>query len=581
MDVVKVSPKIFALEYVFTLIDAVALALVAFYTKEFFVKILLYKNGKILLPEMLKIISLLLLVYIVTEVASGIASYCGEIYFELTIQRLTKSIHKRISRFSCIQFENTKSLNLIESARTGAIESRTFVNVVMDIVTLYLAYFVLYGLFLYQLQPYLVLIIPILFLPIVIGQLIKSRFYFDVEETSSPLRRKSNCYSSYLCEPSFAKETRSFGATNLFLNHYKRVTVQLADVLSHAKMKSWRIESIANFLQLVGYCGMLAMIIHSVVMEDITMGAFASIFATVGTIMELGNEVCESRFGELAQAYGKIKKYQEFYSIMQEPEKKEALAGVEEIELKNVSFSYPTITGRKHVLQELNLNLRINETLALVGENGSGKTTLTKVILGLYEPLQGEVKLKTKNGKCYPMKEYKQKDSAVFQQFLRYKLSVLDNVLLQDQEDEGSEVSVEKVEEILSQVGFDMNSDFFPEGIETMLSKDFDGVDLSGGQWQRIAIARGMIHESNFLVLDEPTSAIDPLQEHELYKTFLELAKDKIGVIVTHRLGLARCCAKIAVMQGGKIVEYGTHEELLKQSSYYHQLWQIQAKEYN
>lgn len=136
------------------------------------------------------------------------------------------------------------------------------------------------------------------------------------------------------------------------------------------------------------------------------------------------------------------------------------------------------------------------------------------------------------------------------------------------------------VEEALNQAGITLSKEVFPEHLNTVLVKEFGGVDLSGGQWQRIAIARGIYKRCGLIVLDEPTAAIDPMQEHELYQTFLEAAKGKTAVIVTHRLGLARACDKIIVMQEGQILDVGCHEELLERCDYYRRLWEVQASGY-
>lgn len=134
--------------------------------------------------------------------------------------------------------------------------------------------------------------------------------------------------------------------------------------------------------------------------------------------------------------------------------------------------------------------------------------------------------------------------------------------------------------EALERAGVELPGENFPEGLDTMLSREFGGVELSGGQWQRVAIARGLLKECSLLIMDEPTAAIDPLRESELYHTFLEAARGKMAVIVTHRLGLARFCDRIAVMKEGKLVALGPHEQLLRDCDYYRLLWEGQASGY-
>ena len=189
-------------------------------------------------------------------------------------------------------------------------------------------------------------------------------------------------------------------------------------------------------------------------------------------------------------------------------------------------------------------------------------------------PDQGEIWVDGKNYFSLDGVSRYRNISGVFQQFIRYQMSLRDNVEISGQDrDEG------KMKDCLVKSEFSMDEKF-TEGYDTMLSREFDGIDLSGGQWQRVALARGLYRDSCFMLLDEPTSAIDPIEEGILYRKFQMMIQDKMGVLVTHRLGSAKIADRILVLKKGRLVEQGTHEELMQRQGYYYKMYEEQAKWY-
>jgi ATP-binding cassette subfamily B protein len=244
----------------------------------------------------------------------------------------------------------------------------------------------------------------------------------------------------------------------------------------------------------------------------------------------------------------------------------------EGIEVINASFRYPG--NEKLVVKNINLKLNIGETLAIVGENGAGKSTLVRLITGIYLPVEGTVKVGGADMKEISASAVYNGISAVFQKFQRYKMTLHDNVAISDS------MNKSKIEDAILKAGLDPEKINLPEGTETMLAREFNGVDLSGGQWQRVAIARGLYRVHDMIILDEPTAAIDPIEETRIYKKFAEISRGKISVIVTHRLGSAKIADRIIVMDEGRIVEAGTHDELLKAGGKYSYMFAEQARWY-
>lgn len=245
------------------------------------------------------------------------------------------------------------------------------------------------------------------------------------------------------------------------------------------------------------------------------------------------------------------------------------------VEFRDVSFKYPDTDI--YVLRHVNLKLKVGEKLAVVGMNGSGKTTFIKLMCRLYDPTEGEILLNGVNIQKYDYDEYMSIFSVVFQDFRLFSFTLGQNVSASVAYDS------EKARECLKKAGFDKRLESMPNDLETFLYKDFDtdGVEISGGEAQKIALARALYKDAPFIILDEPTAALDPLSEYEVYSKFNEIAGDKTAIYISHRLASCRFCDKIAVFHAGEVVQKGTHEELLADSKgKYYELWNAQAQYY-
>ncbi len=245
------------------------------------------------------------------------------------------------------------------------------------------------------------------------------------------------------------------------------------------------------------------------------------------------------------------------------------------IEFRDVSFRYPNTEN--YALRHVNLKFRVGEKLAVVGMNGSGKTTFIKLLCRMYDPTEGEICLNGVDIRKYDYDEFMALFSIVFQDFQLMAFSLGQNIAASAAYDK------DRAEECLERAGFDQRLSDMSKGLDTALYQHFDreGVEISGGEAQKVALARALYKDAPFIVLDEPTAALDPVAEYEVYSRFNQIAGDKTAVYISHRLASCRFCSEILVFDSGNIVQRGSHEELMAdESGRYHALWDAQAQYY-
>lgn len=280
--------------------------------------------------------------------------------------------------------------------------------------------------------------------------------------------------------------------------------------------------------------------------------------------------------GEFRTDVGRIASTLEYLNLEAEKTKGDSFTEMTKgvIEFRNVSFRYP---GTKElVLDHVSLKIEPSEKIAVVGKNGSGKTTLVKLLCRLYEPEEGEILWNGKNIREYDLREWQKIFAIVFQDYSLLSLTLGQNVAASEQ------YETERAKEVLQLAGFGERLNKLKKGLETVVYPEYeqDGVSFSGGEEQKIAIARAIYKGGQICILDEPTAALDPVSESRVYESFDEIVKGKTAVYISHRLSSCKFSDRIFVLDNGKIAESGTHEALLSQNGLYAQLWQAQAQYY-
>lgn len=506
------------------------------------------------------------------QIINGVHNFHGTgILLPKSAGGLTELIHKKVRRIDPVRFEDTDFLDDLNKAKEGIRAITMFCMLGFVCVSFYGVYFVSMGIYLFRLKPLLLLTLLLAFIPALLAQTVHVRIFARLEDESAPLRREYDYYQKAICDREYFKETRILGAFRFFYQRFE-------DTMEVLTGKIWRAERRTALLQLMldlttfAGMGLSAWLLFTATMAgEITVGMFAAVFAALTQIFAIMQEVVRQQMGNMNRDMGKVVN---FIRLLDMPERngKEGEADLTKgIVAENISFTYP---GREiPSIKNVSLSIADGETIAIVGENGAGKSTLVRLLTGIYRPAEGRVLVGGLDTAEYSASSVLRGSSGVFQKYQRYKMTLRENVAISDPT---AEENPDKIRRVLEKAGFAKES----VGLDDMLSPEYGGADLSGGQWQRIAIARGLYRGNGFIVLDEPTSAIDPIEETKIYKQFARLAEGKCALIVTHRIGSAKLADRIIVMDAGRVVDMGTHEELTARPGQYAKMWEAQAQWY-
>jgi ATP-binding cassette subfamily B protein len=325
--------------------------------------------------------------------------------------------------------------------------------------------------------------------------------------------------------------------------------------------------------------GILVFVAFEIMIKEFEIGAFYS----VRTLSQQLNNSITSLFSNLTSASEDLVNatdYMEFMNTPARPTGDIVINDIPKIEFRNVSFTYPR--SDKKAVNNISFVLNPGESLAIVGENGAGKTTIIKLLIGAYQPDEGMILINDMPFERINRESYLNQIGALFQDFSRYEFATLgENVWYGDT---SKQYSNQAIREALHYAGLDDLEKQYKNGLNQILAKDFDAknaTDLSGGQWQRLGIARAFFRSPNVLILDEPTSAVDAKSEYEIFQNIIQQQKDKTTLIISHRFSTVRKAKRIIVVDRGKIIEDGTHEELLAQNGLYKEMFELQAEGYN
>lgn len=517
-------------------------------------------------------ILLLAAAYAFAQTMNGVVNCYGQILNRKVIKETNKILFRKIDQKETIAFEYADELDQINKAVLGSQGVFWVSTTILDILFFYVFYFIVMSLYLFSLAPVLSISVFIIFIPNVIARLLHMISFEHLENEAAPVRRKMEYYANCVTGKEYYKETRLLGCVSYFFERYNKLLKKLNQLHFRMQVRKEKINLCINILTVSAYGVIIMMLVHYVLTDIISVGAFAAVFAALREFYGFMDEVISERLAIAIENMATVKNYLEFIMDQEEPEQIK-LPERFEIRLDHVFFAYPhqETENPKYVLSDIDLRIPYGQTVALVGENGSGKSTLCHIIAGLYSPAKGTVSyggIQKGTGRIV------NGISAVFQKFCRYSMSLRENIRISDMDAEKSE---DELKQICEDIGV------VPEwagGIDGMLGREFGGAEVSGGQWQRIAIARGIYRKNSLLILDEPTAAIDALEEKYLYEEFGRLSRSCTSIIVTHRLASAQIADRILVVKDGHIVQDGSHDELIAVEGEYKTMYELQRQWY-
>ncbi|MGG7077039.1 ABC transporter ATP-binding protein [Clostridium sardiniense] len=574
--VLKATPMYFIFIILVNIIHAAFWVLNTVASQKFFDSVAALTVGENTMAKTILMALMLGGVLIGAQMLNGISNFTGSSWWTKVAGYITSIVNNKVGNTDSISFEDTNVLDDINKVHEGVRNSIGLIGVITMIACMYIPYFLFMGMYLYNLKPILAISLVFIFIPVALTQFIRINIFTKLEDEVAPIRREYKYYEECIGSREYFKETRILGAFGYFKNLYLDSLKLLNKKVWCAEKKTRSMELGMKILTLLGYMGVLYLLFISLINGDISVGAFGAVFSSIGMMFSIMEEVICRHIGEVTQNLGTVRNFIRFLELPERKGEDVEIKDVPDIKLDNVSFSYPS--SNKLSVENISLHIKSGETIAIVGENGAGKTTLVKLMIGLYLPSEGNILVDGFNTKEISQKSLYKEVSAVFQRYQRYKMTLGENISISNIE-YVDDYNVDK-DIALKKADLTMNKEIFKDGYDTMLSREFKGVDLSGGQWQRVAIARGFYSNHNMIVLDEPTAAIDPVEESKIYNKFKEMSYGNTSIIVTHRLGSAKIADRIVVMDNGKIVECGTHEELISNDGKYKEMYNAQSKWY-
>lgn len=477
------------------------------------------------------------------------------------------------------QFEDATFYDKLERARTQTSSRSALMSMVLsqaqDIITVI---FLAGGLVVFN--PWLLIILVVAVIPSFIGETKFNQESYSLTRSFTPERRELD-YLRYIgASNETAKEIKIFGIEGFIADRFKRISDQyfLANQKLALKRAAW--GGMFSAIGSASYYAAYVFVIWQTVSAQITIGALTFLAGSFRQLQGLLQGIV-SRFSRIAEISLYLQDLFDFLElkplVASDLDKQKIPRPMKQgFQFENVGFKYQD--SEQWALRHLTFTLHPGEKLALVGENGAGKTTLVKLLANLYQPTEGRILLDGVGLNEYDPEDLRKEIGIIFQDFVRFMFTASENIAIGNIEERGNRPEIEDAaEKSLA----DTVIENLPNKYEQVLGKRFlGGVELSGGQWQKVALARGYMREAQLMILDEPTAALDARAEHEVFLRFAELMKGKSAVLISHRFSTVRMADRILFLEHGELLELGSHEELIEKGGKYAELFRLQAKGY-
>ncbi len=477
------------------------------------------------------------------------------------------------------QFEDAEFYDKLERARRQTTMRTVLLSQLLrqgqDFITVL---FLAAGLVVFN--PWLILLLILAVIPSFISETHFNQRSYSLARNWTPQRRELD-YLRYIgASDRTAKEVKIFGMEDFIKDRFASLAHKyyLANRVLVIRRSVWGF--FLNSLGDIGYYAAYVLIILQTIEGSISLGDLTFLAGSFSRLRGLLRGIL-SNFSSIAQSALYLRDLFDFLAIapaIKSPENPHTLPDKvkEGFTFENVSFKYPNT--EKYAIRDLSFTLHAGEKLALVGENGAGKTTLVKLLARLYDPTEGRILLDGTDLKEYDLKELRRMVGVIFQDYVRFDMTARENISVGNINEWANQPLIKQAAQksLASEVIEDL-----PQQYEQMLGRRFEeGMNLSGGQWQKIALGRAYMREAQLMILDEPTAALDARAEYNVFERFSELTQDKTAVLISHRFSTVRMADRILVLEKGKKKELGSHEELLAMDGIYAELFSLQAEGY-
>lgn len=568
-DIHRIVPRTLVLQIICMMLQSLMAAITIWLTSVF-LNLVYQKDFK----SSLICFCMILAVFVLSEVANSIFYSCMVRIDFQTGQQLQIELGEKGTRLSMICYENTETNNMLKRAK-NCIEQERFSDLSLSVFNILAEFLKVNGtlLVLAGFHPVLVGISLLSVFPYLIVRLVRGKEFYELKRYQAAGERRRNYLYHLFGDKQAVKELRIFEIEDYIEQKMYAARDNMKQEVWNFKKRDMRSLLICEIFCKSGYLLSIFSTILLLLHQVLDVGMMAAALVAFTSFQTAAKYFLVS-LGRIPECAAFVKDYYDFMDMEEAERGTEKLCSdFDSIKVKQLSFSYP---GRKTpAVSNLSFTIKRNEVVAIVGNNGSGKTTLVKLLTGLYQAQKGQIYYGRQNLRSLDPEEFYKQISFVSQDFIKYELTVRENIGIGDWK---QMENTDKIYMLLHQVG--LETFISQASVNQLLGNEFGGRELSVGQWQKLAIARGMMKDSSVIFLDEPTAALDPLMETKVLKMFLKIAREKTAIIVSHRIGICKEVDKIIVMKEGKIAEIGNHEKLLAEKGEYYRLYTMQQKWY-